>query len=742
MKKRALVASITAAVFAASAGMTAEAADVTVGQSGWNWGNPQPQGNTLRTVEFSGGRGYAAGDFGTLLRTDNGGGSWTGIPTGITADLARIRAVDEDTVVIGSGCVLRRSDDGGTTFKRLPFTPSETNCAQPISSLYFASEQVGYVLQADGTVVRTANGGQSFSGRTAVPGTEATTPAGRPATPTDILFTSEDTGFATVDGPSGGVVYRTTDGGNTWVQSVANGDGLTSLYFTDPLVGYVVGKNSTVLKTEDGGDTWDGKSVLADIPRDDLTSIRCATQAICLISTAGGERVLRTTDGGDTITSFNPSTRKIFAVSFASSTSAVGVGERGATVLSTNATAASPSFTPVGDQPLAGTFNRMRATTTSLVYAPGDNGKLARSTDAGHGWAILQVPTSEDLLDAWFVDGDHGYVLDTSGKAQKTLDAGSSWSLLDTGTTDQPSAVYAIDQNLVMLFGPRGIRRSENGGDTPFERVDSKAARTTTLSDYDRTDGATLFAYGPRKIIASSDRGLHWRQVKGPVKKPRYQKVDFVTSRIGYALTTDGRVWRTANGGRKWSELLGVGTSNAYDISFGDANSGFLSVSLGAPNGWVYRTSDAGATWRPQLIEPQPVATRGLATPATNAAFALAGPSDLFYTTSGGDQGPQTTLTLKPVQKRVKKTTRVKLTGKLDPKVAGARLTVYSRPAKSNAWSVVDRPTVSASGTYNTAKRVTTTTYFVAQWRGDADHNGDGSPAVKVVKVAKKRKRK
>ena len=45
-------------------------AAVQVSQSGWQWGNPTPQGNTIRAIDFSGGRGYAIGDDGTAPRTD------------------------------------------------------------------------------------------------------------------------------------------------------------------------------------------------------------------------------------------------------------------------------------------------------------------------------------------------------------------------------------------------------------------------------------------------------------------------------------------------------------------------------------------------------------------------------------------------------------------------------------------------------------------------------------------------
>ena len=51
----------------------AAGATVTVGHSGWEWGNPSPQGRTLDAIEFEGARGYAAGHFGTVLSTDDGG---------------------------------------------------------------------------------------------------------------------------------------------------------------------------------------------------------------------------------------------------------------------------------------------------------------------------------------------------------------------------------------------------------------------------------------------------------------------------------------------------------------------------------------------------------------------------------------------------------------------------------------------------------------------------------------------
>src|SRR5436190_850784 len=67
-------AALAACALAAAGLPGAASANVQVGSSGWLWGNPLPQGNTLRAMAFAGGTtGYAVGDFGTLLQTTDAG---------------------------------------------------------------------------------------------------------------------------------------------------------------------------------------------------------------------------------------------------------------------------------------------------------------------------------------------------------------------------------------------------------------------------------------------------------------------------------------------------------------------------------------------------------------------------------------------------------------------------------------------------------------------------------------------
>ena len=344
----------------------------SVGHSGWFWGNPLPQGNALSGIDFAGARGYAAGAFGTVLRTDDGGGSWTGISTGITADLVRVRAIDANTVVIGGGCSLRRSNDGGQSFARLPWTASDANCPSPIASFHFVDGAVGYLLTLDGSVFRTTDGGQTFSRQTSVPGTPS---AGGQRVPSDIFFTNATTGFAIAPRRRRADLShhrrRQLLGRGGEHQSAALRGHVRDSRWTDSRSATATGSYSTI----DGGATWSPEP-LAGVPGPlGLRSIDCADATTCLIAEDSGGRLVRTTDAGATGIAVSPSSQKITAAAFSSAARAVAVGAEGATVVSGDG---GQTWSPVGAR-IAGTaFGRLRATSAALA----NSGRRERSARA------------------------------------------------------------------------------------------------------------------------------------------------------------------------------------------------------------------------------------------------------------------------------------------------------------------------------------------------------------------------
>ena len=313
---------MTAAVaVAALAGASASGAAVGVGHSGWFWGNPLPQGHSLYALGGAGPALYAAGEFGTVLRSDDAGGSWTGLPSGTTASLRQVDVLDADSLVVGGGCTLRRSDDGGRRFTRLPFTSSDRRCASDVAAFDFVAGGNGYIALQNGTLLQTPDGGNTFSQRSAVPGTSA---GGGPSTPSALAFTEPQTGVA-ITGNGPGAIYRTTNGASSWTQVAPSGPALAGLHFPTPAVGYAAGSDNTLLRSVDGGATWERRPLAGVSGSAALTSVRCSGPDVCLMTVAGGERLLRTIDGGATATSVSAANGLLRTV-FSSPARAVAVG--------------------------------------------------------------------------------------------------------------------------------------------------------------------------------------------------------------------------------------------------------------------------------------------------------------------------------------------------------------------------------------------------------------------------------
>jgi photosystem II stability/assembly factor-like uncharacterized protein len=713
--RRAVAAAAAGALVIGATLLSAASAGVNTPHSGWYSGNPLLGPNTISDLACAGTTCYGSGTFGTLLKSTDGGATWRGIVTGITADLTRVRLIggSAERIVTGGGCSVRRSDDGGESFSRLPFTASDRSCPAGVAALAFPSASVGYLVLSNASVLSTADGGGTFSRKTAVPGGQVT----------DILCTSDTTCFAT----AGGSIQRTTDGAGSWTQLASGSPPLNGLELADPTTLYAVGNALTVLKSADGGVTWAKKDV-AGTPAGDLTSIRCASAAACAISTRRGNQILRTTDGGDTFASVVPSSDATFAVEFVPPTRAIAAGALGSAEISTDAGA---TWRAVGRR-VAGTFSVLHAVSQSVAYAGGEDGVLARTIDGGQSWTNVSAPTAANVVQIAAASAQRVFVLARGGTLQRSDNGGVSYKLLNTGTTTAPRAIVSLRDNLVLLVGPRGIRRSTDGGER-FSPVQDRIARRASLTAVDRA-GTAVFAYGPHRLIVSTNGGASWRRVPLP-KKRAVDEVAFVSSSVGYLLDTGSRVWRTTNRGRKWTEIDSLGSNGPYALDFSDARHGYVAVagfgSVSRERGVVLRTSDGGRSWHPQLVSPGGI--QQLST-TSSTDYVLAGESSLYATTTGGDVGSPQRLALSTKSRTLKKPTRIILNGRLSPADGGEEVVVAMRSGVT--WSV-QIATVASNGTFVTRWRVAGTARFVAQILGDADHAGAGTRPL-TVKVRKR----
>jgi photosystem II stability/assembly factor-like uncharacterized protein len=256
------------------------------------------------------------GSYGTIVKTTNGGTTWTAISTTITSNtLNSVYFPDDNTgYAVGDNKTILKTTNSGITWSTLESGMSGNS--HDILSVYFINSNVGYVAgynknddHAASFILKTINGGATWSSLS----------CGLYVEFESLYFTDASTGYA-VGGDShvpGGIILKTVNGGTTWTsQTSGTTNGLTSVYFTDATTGYAVGKNGTVLKTVNGGSTW---SKLVSGTTSTLNSVYFtdantgyAVGGNYLESTA---TILKTIDGGSTWTSLLNATDYNFCLS-------------------------------------------------------------------------------------------------------------------------------------------------------------------------------------------------------------------------------------------------------------------------------------------------------------------------------------------------------------------------------------------------------------------------------------------
>ncbi|HKP89542.1 MAG TPA: hypothetical protein VJT75_06150 [Thermoleophilaceae bacterium] len=689
---------LLAAVNCAAAG----AAPVSTPFGGWNWGSPRPQGNTLGAIGAGGAGTYAVGKLGTILRSADGGKSWSGIRTATRTDLRHVSVVDANSFAAAGGCLILRSNDGGRTLRqrRLP-------CGSPITALDFPTGATGYVTRRDGSVLQLAASLGSAQ-RTPLPAS-----AGRPR---DIACTNTVTCVVAAEN----ALLRTTDGGSTWTR--VHPAGARGLSFVGAGTGYAVGPNR-VLKTTDGGETWTPQPP----PHRTLVEVSCGDVLHCVV-VARSHVIRYTADGFATLNQsrqVDDITAPVFenTVAFTSASHVVAAGEDGSTRTSDDGGLGfdrgyiSPFLTTGVD-----------AGPERTAYAFGRSGSVARTTDGGRTWQPRTRAPAGDWA-GWFVpdlDSDQSGMaaIDRKGRLFRSSDGAGSWQALGRKSPPKPRALWMSgDGKIVMVGGAFGLLRSTDAGGTFKEVWPDPVTEIEAAGD-------RVFVIGPGAMIRSTDGGASFTELGVPGS---IAGASFPTTSLGFAATRDGRLWRTRDSGDRWREVLGIGALAGAAIGFRKRGDGSIEGSVAARDfagkgeglGWLLHTSDGGATWRPQLLADDPVDDLDFV--GKGGATALAGSSHLFWTTSGGDAGKPTALS---IHKRPTATGRLRVVGRLTPAHGKQKVFVSWRRPPSAKWHVTAVRT-SKKGRYAwTAPKLGGRFVVVARWLGNLRYRGAGSKHV------------
>lgn len=185
---------------------------------------------------------WAAGSYGKIVRSDDGGQSWTVQETPVDAHLQAIAAWDADrAVAVGNRGVVLITTDGGRTWRGIDVPRSEV--ANKLMQVRTYPGGVGWAVGEVGAVLHTRDYGATWT-RAMEEKDQAWN---------DVFFLGDDGWMV---GEFGRIVL-TRNGGKDWEEINSSLESsLMSVHFRDSTNGVAVGLSGAVLETGDGGVTW------------------------------------------------------------------------------------------------------------------------------------------------------------------------------------------------------------------------------------------------------------------------------------------------------------------------------------------------------------------------------------------------------------------------------------------------------------------------------------------------------
>jgi photosystem II stability/assembly factor-like uncharacterized protein len=171
-----------------------------------------------------------------------------------------------------------------------------------LSSVQFITDELGWVA-GEGLIAKTTDGGENW-----------TFQMEDEFNVLDLFMVNEQTGYATASSApnydsSVQGVYRTVNGGDDWELVYQTNETPYTIFFVNESTGWVAGDNDLIIKTTDGGDSWQRQDQFeGTFENDDLSFFIVdlffldeeTGWGVGQYSPADNFLIIRTSDGGDT----------------------------------------------------------------------------------------------------------------------------------------------------------------------------------------------------------------------------------------------------------------------------------------------------------------------------------------------------------------------------------------------------------------------------------------------------------
>ncbi len=234
-----------------------------------------------------------------------------------------------------------------------------------------------------------------------------------------------------------GHILVSRDAGNSWKQAtVPTRAALTAVYFHDETLGWAVGHDAVIVRTRDGGETWERIHYAPEEERPFLEVwFRDARNGIAL---GAYGYFLKTSDAGDSWEPFD------FAAGqeLTEEEELYGYG---------------------ADYHL----NHIARSASGKLYIAAEAGNVYRSDDGGETWITLPSPYEGSFFGTLPLEGDSVLLFGLRGHLFRSEDAGETWQELDAGTEALLTDGLRLEDGTLVISGLAGtLLVSMDGGHT------------------------------------------------------------------------------------------------------------------------------------------------------------------------------------------------------------------------------------------------------------------------------------
>lgn len=268
----------------------------------------------------------------------------------------------------------------------------------------------------------------------------------------DIQFIDANTGWIV---GSAGTLLKSEDGGNSWKRQAAPcRDDIIDVHFVDRVNGWLLcerdihgrsnGSISYLVRTADGGQTWEpielgsGQTRLSKL----FSSPNGRTFAI------GEMGAFWTNAGGNWNGTLLPAQSRLTDGVFLSEVRAVMVGGLG-TLLVSEDRGVTWEEAKIHGRTQKRKLNTLYFLDERLGWAAGDGGSLLRTENSGKDWTFLPTDTVEDISKLIFFDANRGIAVGAGGTVYRTMNGGKDWT---RAQPDAKNKLYGIASNGSAVF--------------------------------------------------------------------------------------------------------------------------------------------------------------------------------------------------------------------------------------------------------------------------------------------------